>query len=94
LQPHKENNANKTELPGTKALLKDYIHTAYVAENSFVWGKSGRGSHWFCQSYNPTSGEYEGSVRRMDWGNTQMGRRVRGGELMDRKPGKGITFEM
>jgi len=57
------------------------------------WGTRGRGSPWSCQGWTPRAEEYGvGGSKGMNRRNTHMGEG--GGGLMDRKPGRGITFEM
>jgi len=58
------------------------------------WGTSGKGSPWSCQGWTPSAGECgDGAVKGMDVVIPVLGR-GRGWGLMNKKPGKGITFEM
>jgi len=67
--------------------------TAYVAENSLV-GTPVEGEALGPAKFGPPSAvEYGGGSKGDGWGDTCMGEGERWG-IMDRKPGKGITFEI
>jgi len=92
LQPHKKNNTNKSELPGTKPPPKEYTWTdpyvTYVTEDAYVTEDGLVGPQWeekplVLPRLDLTSvGEYQGmEAGRGGW---------MGGEHPYRRRGRGI----